>query len=106
MKKLLLLALATLLTFGVANAQLIPVVLDNPFGIYFGNIDGSDVEVTLDSDIEIDIFFGQQEGHWDTINFMHVPVASDDTVITSRDGGTFDPFFDDGGYEPFWDDLS
>jgi hypothetical protein len=92
MKKLLLLALATCFTFAVASAQ-------NPgYFLHFGTADGSDLAVTLDSDIEVPLYYtgpaigsGDEDqdnnGVVDSVNFFHIPLDSDDIYITSRDGG-------------------
>ncbi|UCE67271.1 MAG: T9SS type A sorting domain-containing protein [Candidatus Zixiibacteriota bacterium] len=93
MKKLLLLALATCLIFNVASARKT---------LYFGNTDLSDVAVTIDSDIEIPVWYVDAADPVDPIAFLHIPLASNDTVITSRDGGTLESVL---AY-PTWDDCS
>ncbi len=90
MKKLLLIALATCLAFGVASAQ--------QRDLHFGTSDGSDLWVTIDSDIEIPVYYSGPDT--EDVAFVHIPLASDDAVITSRDGGVFlYPLSD-------WDDAS
>jgi hypothetical protein len=78
MKKLLLLALATCLVFGVASAQKT---------MNFGTPDGSVLSVTIDSDIEVPVFYTDPAN--DPIGFLHIPLASDTMFITSRNGGFF-----------------
>lgn len=93
MKKLLLLALATCFLFSVASAQKV---------LFFGTVDGSDLAVTIDSDIEVPMWYADSVSPGDPIGFVHIPLASDDLIITSRDGGTFEPII---AY-PAWDDIS
>jgi hypothetical protein len=92
MKKLLLLALATCFLFSVASAQKT---------LHYGTFDGSVLAVTIDSDIEIPAWYTDTEAApGDPIGFVHIPLASDDTKISSRDGGFFSyPLTD-------WDDKS
>jgi hypothetical protein len=91
MKKLLLLALATCFLFSVASAQKV---------LYFGTEDGSDLAVTIDTDIEIPAWYVDSVSPGNDIGNMHVPLASADSLITSRDGGFFAyPLTD-------WDDKS
>jgi hypothetical protein len=95
MKKLLLLALATCFLFSVASAQKV---------LFFGTTDGSDLAVTIDSDIEVPLWYADsvEAEAGDPIGFMHIPLGSDDAIITSRDGGTFEPII----AFPAWDDIS
>ncbi len=107
MKKLLLLALATCFTFAIASAQ-------NPgYFLNFGTTDGSDLAVTLNADVDVPVYYigpaigsgdEDQDGNGivDSVNFFHIPLASDDIFITSRDGGLMEPMF--AAWE--WDDVS
>jgi hypothetical protein len=81
MRKLLLLALATLLIFGVANAQ------TPDYYLAFGNTDGSPVTVTLDTDIALPIWYQSPATTSDEVSFLHIPLASDTVYITARTGG-------------------
>jgi hypothetical protein len=91
MKKLLLLALATCFLFSVASAQKT---------LYYGNTDGSDFVVTIDTDIELPLWYTDEETTADPVGFIHIPLASDDLIIDSRDGGSlFSPLTE-------WDDCS
>jgi hypothetical protein len=93
MKKLLLLALATCFIFSVASAQVKT--------LHYGTSDGADLWVTIDSDIEVPVWYTDTEAApGDPIGFVHMPLASDDLIITSRDGGFFEPLLDS------WDDAS
>lgn len=105
MKKLLLLALATCFTFAVASAQ------TPGYFLWFGTPDCSDLSVGIDRDIEVPVYYAgpavgsgfedlDQNGVVDSVNFMHVPLASDNQYITSRDGGSIMPPL------PDWDDVS
>jgi hypothetical protein len=91
MKKMLLLAIATCLLFSMAMAQEHP----NPqqYMAAYGNSDGSVLSVGINKDVEVPIW-GQTEptpdfgdGIPDTINFIHMPLMSDDTYIDARTGG-------------------
>ncbi len=95
MKKLLLLALATCFAFSIAAAQ------TPGYFLTYGNQDGSDLSVGLDADIEVAVWYASPAGNdADSVNFCHIPLASDDLYITARNGGTFGyPFTD-------WDDVS
>jgi len=99
MKKLLLLALAACLPFSLAMAQ------PNPanFHIVYGNADGSVLSVGTDRDIEIQVWIATDPtpGNPDSVNFAHMPLASDNLIITARNGGIF-PGFGMG----LWDDKS
>lgn len=98
MKKLLLLALAACLPFSMAVAQ-------DPanFHLVYGNQDGSVLAVGLDRDIEIQAWAATDPtpGNPDSVTFMHDPLASDNLIITARNGGFF-PAFGVG----LWDDRS
>jgi hypothetical protein len=95
MKKLLLLALAACLPFSMAAAQ--------GYHIYYGTIDGSDVSVGIDRDIEIPCWLETDASNTaDSVAFMHNPLASDDLIITSRAGGFFGGIPGTG----HWDDIS
>lgn len=96
MKKMLLLALATCFMFSIAAAQ------TPGYFLHFGTSDGADLWVTIATDIEIPVYYtgpaagsGDEDldgdGVVDSVNFMHVPLGSDDLVITSRNGGVFAP---------------
>jgi len=64
--------------------------------VIFGNPDGSIIYACLDSDIEIGVWVSFN----DDIGFIHIPLSSNDSVITSRNGGEL--------YYPVseWDDAS
>jgi len=98
MKKLLLLALAACLPFSLAMAQ-------SPanFHLYYGNVDGSALSVGLDRDIEIQVWMATDPtpGNPDSVTFVHMPLASDNNIITARSGGFF-PSYGLG----LWDDRS
>ncbi len=100
MKKLLLFALAACLPFSMALAQ-----MPDPanFHIAFGNVDGSPVTVGIDKDIQIPVWGATDPtpGNPDSVNFVHVPLMSDDLIISARTGGIF-PAFGVG----LWDDRS
>jgi hypothetical protein len=79
--------------------------------LIYGNLDGSAIDVYLDSDIAIEVWAATPDsdnyyfdcecfGEIDSINFMHTPLASDDSVISARNGGVF--------HYPLntWDDVS
>jgi hypothetical protein len=53
--------------------------------VIFGNRDASPVYARLDSDIEIGVWISIDED----IGFIHIPLASDDSIIVSRNGGEF-----------------
>lgn len=105
MKKLLLLALATCFTFAVASAQ------TPGYYLWYGTPDCADLSVGIDRDIEVPVYYagpavgsGQEDLNGDSVvdsvNFMHVPLASDDLYITARNGGSVEyPLTD-------WDDVS
>jgi len=100
MKKLLLFALAACLPFSMALAQ-----MPDPanFHIVFGNVDGSALTVGVDKDIQIPVWGATDAtpANPDSVNFMHVPLMSDDLIISARAGGFF-PAFGVG----LWDDRS
>jgi hypothetical protein len=105
MKKLLLLALATCFTFAVASAQ------TPGYFLWYGTADCSDLWVGIDRDIEVPVYYqgpavgsGFEDldgnGVVDSVNFMHVPLSSDDLYITARNAGSVEyPLTD-------WDDVS
>jgi len=65
--------------------------------LIYGNRDGSTIDVYLDSDIEIKGWISTPfdenlcdidcNGIIDSINFMHIPLASNDSIIISRNSG-------------------
>jgi len=68
----------------------------NPDSMIVGNLDGTPILAGLNTQISIPIYLKTD----DSIAFMHLPVATDDSFIVSRDGGVL--------YEPLslWDDAS
>lgn len=107
MKNLLLSTVLVLFLVSLAAAQ------DPTPGYYliYGNRDGSPIDVNIDSDIEIKVWAatpaigsGNEDldgnGVVDSIEIMHSPLASNDSIITSRDGGEF--------FYPLtaWDDVA
>lgn len=108
MKKLLLLALAACIPFCMAYAQ-------NPadYHIIFGNMDGSALTVGLDKDIEVPVWAATEPSPvngdtLDGISFVHIPLMSNDLIITARNGGFFPEWIIGGGLHPlpWWDDIS
>jgi hypothetical protein len=104
MKKLLLLALALCLPLSMAIAQEHPNA--DQYLVAYGNSDGSVLSVGIDKDIVVPIW-GQTEPNPDpadtipdSINFMHMPLMSNDTYIASRDGGFVSGLFTQ------WQDIS
>jgi hypothetical protein len=108
MKKLLLLALAACIPFGIAMAQ-------DPlnFHIVYGNTDGTPLTVGIDKDVNIPIWISTDPtpGNPDTVSSMHLALQSTDAVISGRLGGSFDTWI--SGIPnppfptvPFWDDIS
>jgi len=95
MKKLLLLALAACLPFSVAMAQ-----SSANFHLYYGNVDGSAMSVGLDRDIAIPVWMATDAtpGNPDSVTFVHMPLSSDDLIITGRSNGFFEgsAYPDDG----------
>jgi hypothetical protein len=87
MKKLLLIALAAFVPFSMVFAQ-----MPDPanFHVYYGNNDGSEITVGIDKDISLPIWVSTDPtpGNPDTVNFVHMPLMSDDNVISARTGGT------------------
>jgi hypothetical protein len=107
MKKLLLLAFATCFTFAIASAQTPGYFLN------YGTPDGSVLSVTINSDIDVPAYYTgpavgsgfediNADGIVDSVNFIHMPLASDNIFITSRSGGTLSPLIT----PPVWDDVS
>lgn len=101
MKKLLLLALAACLPFSMAVAQ-----QPDPanFHLIYGPQDGSVLTVGIDKDIAIQAWGATSPGPGDlqdSVNFMHMPLSSDDLIIATRTGGFFPPFG-----VGLWDDKS
>jgi len=107
MKKLLLLALATCFTFAVASAQ------TPGYYLWYGTPDCADLSVGIDRDIEVPVYYagpavgsGMEDLNGDdvvdSVNFAHIPLASDNLYITSRNGGNYLDFY------PLnqWDDVS
>lgn len=68
----------------------------NPDSMIVGNFDGTPLLAGLNTQITIPIYLKTD----DSVAFMHLPVASNDSFIVSRNGGFF--------YEPLslWDDVS
>jgi len=59
--------------------------------LHYGTPDGADLWVTIDSDIEVPLWYTDTEAApGDPIGFVHIPLGSDDAIISSRDGGTFE----------------
>jgi hypothetical protein len=59
--------------------------------LIYGNRDGADIEievwgVTADTTDDIDL---NGDGILDSVNFMHNPLSSNDSIIVSRNGGDF-----------------
>ena len=81
-----------LFSFAPANAQ-DPGVPDS---MIFGNFDGTPILAGLNVDIVVPIYIKTD----DSVNFAHIPMATDDNYIASRNGGV--------EYEPLslWDDAS
>jgi hypothetical protein len=84
MKKLLLLALATCFTFGIAAAQ-----PDPGYFLWFGNPDCSDLSVGTDADIEVQAWYQSPAGDPRNVGFVHMALASNDLYIVSRNDGEF-----------------
>jgi hypothetical protein len=76
----------------VANAQ----DPGNPDSLIIGNLDGTPILAGLNTQIVVPVYLKTD----DSITFMHMPVATDNDYITSRDYGFL--------YEPLslWDDAS
>jgi hypothetical protein len=68
----------------------------NPDSLIIGNLDGTPFLAGLNTQIAIPVYLKTD----DSIAFMHLPMATEDSFIVSRDGGVF--------YEPLslWDDVS
>jgi len=107
MSKLTLISIAAALLASYTFAQ--PPIPD--YYLIYGNLDGSTIDVYLDSDIAIEVWAATPDtdnyyfdcdcyGEFDSINFMHTPLASNDSVISSRIGGVFHNPLDS------WDDVS
>lgn len=95
MKKFLLLTLAVLFSFGLANAQ---------YTINFGNADGSNLSVGIDRDIEIQAWCATDPGNMeDSVTFAHMPLATDNQYVASRNAGFIAPAFQIPGCG--WDDI-
>jgi len=95
MKKFLLLTLAVLFSFGLANAQ---------YTINFGNADGSNLSVGIDRAIEIQAWCATDPANMeDSVTFAHMPLASDNQYVDTRNGGFIDPAFQIPGCG--WDDI-
>jgi hypothetical protein len=54
----------------------------DPDSLYIGNIDGSPVIVGLNEDISIPVWVKTD----DTVAFMHIPLATNDSIIVERSG--------------------
>jgi hypothetical protein len=67
--------------------------------LIYGNRDGSTIDVYLGADIEIEVWGVTADttddidlngdGILDSVNFMHNPLSSNDSIIVSRNGGDF-----------------
>jgi hypothetical protein len=77
MKKLLLLTLALCLTFGLALAQEPGV----PDSLCFGNPANPNLTVGIGAPIQVPVFVWTD----DDVDFIHMPLASDNAIIASRD---------------------
>lgn len=84
--------------FLIAGVSSITMAQDpgNPDSMIIGNMDGTPFLAGLNTQITIPVYLKTD----DSISFMHLPVATDDSFIVSRDGGTL--------YPPLslWDDAS
>ncbi|UCE67550.1 MAG: T9SS type A sorting domain-containing protein [Candidatus Zixiibacteriota bacterium] len=78
--------------FSAVNAQ----DPGNPDSLIIGNFDGTPILAGLNVQIVVPVYLKTD----DSIDFMHLPVATDNDYITTRDGGFL--------YEPLslWDDAS
>ncbi len=76
----------------------IAVAQTDCYYIFYGNPDGSDFYAHIDADIEIPLWAATPaigsgcedldgNGVVDSINFMYIPLASNDSIIISRNGG-------------------
>ncbi len=67
-----------------------------PDSMIIGNLDGSLILAGLNTEIVVPVYIRTD----DSVNFVHIPVGTDDDYISSRDGGVF--------YPPLslWDDVS
>jgi len=98
----------TIIIITISAPALAPAQTPGYYLIY-GNRDGSTIDVYLDSDIRIEVWGAapdttddidlNDDGIPDSVNFMHNPLASNDSIIVSRNGGDF--------YYPLdqWDDV-
>jgi hypothetical protein len=60
------------------------------YRIFYGRLDREPIPVVIGTTTDIPVWGSTPVGNYtDTINFMHVPLASNDTVISARLGGTF-----------------
>lgn len=68
----------------------------DPDSMIVGNLDRTPILAGLNTQIVVPVYIKTD----DSISFMHLPIATDDSFFTSRDGGAF--------YEPLslWDDVS
>lgn len=68
-----------------------PILYAQTPGYYliYGNRDGSDLIVRPGLEIEVQVWGATPPGVNDSIFFMHNPLASNDTVVVSRNGGFF-----------------
>ncbi|UCE67552.1 MAG: T9SS type A sorting domain-containing protein [Candidatus Zixiibacteriota bacterium] len=57
----------------------------DPDSLYIGNIDGSPVVAGLNEDINIPVWVKTD----DTVAFMHIPLASNDSIIVERSGAEY-----------------
>lgn len=72
------------------------------YHLIYGNRDGSPITARLGSTIVIPAWGATREGNLhDSIQFMHMPLASDGNIIVSRDGGYFPDTL-----VGLWDDIS
>lgn len=56
----------------------------------FGNPDGSDIVVSIDMDLELPVWYASPAGNLaDSVNFLHIALACNDSVISGHNGGFF-----------------
>lgn len=102
MKKLLLLTLAACLPFSMVLAQN-PTMDPAFYHIWYGTSDGSVLNVGLDRVIDIPSWGSTDPNNaYDSVGFMHNPLATKNAYFVARLGGFFPPPPGPGG----WDDIS
>ena len=80
------------------NALLLTIVAASvafgqfPYEIIFGDREGSNIYVNLDSDIRIGVWAVANSD----VEFLSLPLATNDSIIVSRDGGIFHYPLSDG----------